>query len=108
MGEISGNMGWHAGPTAIGALDAIGAINRPAEKPLRLPVLKVIENDEIGVVVVGRVETGSVRTGIKVLFSPSGIIAEVKSLMKDGERVSEATPGDVIGLGVNASAGDIK
>ncbi len=36
------------------------------EKPLRLPILKVHDHPEVGCVIVGRVETGSIRSGNKV------------------------------------------
>jgi len=97
----SPEMGWYAGPTALDALDAVGPINRPAEKPLRMPVLKVHDVPDVGAVVVGRVETGSIRPGIKVIFSPSGLVAEVKSIQKDGAKVSEGTGGDVVGVSLS-------
>lgn len=89
-------MGWYSGTTVLESLDAIGPINRPAEKPLRLPVLKVHNVEGAGTVVVGRVETGSLRPGIKVLFSPGGQIAEARTIMKYGEDVSEAKGGDIV------------
>jgi len=104
--DRSQEMTWYSGPTTLEALDAIGAINRPAEKPLRLPVLKVHDIPEVGTVAVGRVETGSIRAGLKVIFSPSGLVAEVRCIQKDGKDVSEGTGGDIVGVclsGVEAS-----
>lgn len=98
----SSETGWYPGKPALEVLDELGPMNRPAEKPLRLPVLKVHETEEAGVVVVGRVETGSVRVGVKVIFSPSGQMAEVRSIQKDGERVSEARGGDIVGVGLGS------
>lgn len=37
----SSETSWYTGLSALETLDAMGPINRPAEKPLRLPVLKV-------------------------------------------------------------------
>lgn len=101
---------WYAGKTALEVLDEMGPINRPAEKPLRLPVLKVHENEEAGTVIVGRAETGTVRTGLKVIFSPGGLMAEVRSLQKDGERINEAKGGDIVGLslGSNVKARELR
>lgn len=99
---------WYAGVSAIDALDAIGPINRPAEKPLRLPVLKVHDIPGTGTVVVGRVETGTLRAGIKVVFAPGGLIAEVKSIRVNGVSVPEAKGGDIVGFGVGARACDIR
>jgi len=91
-------MDFYSGKSALEALDEMGPINRPADKPLRLPVLEVHSHPTVGTVVVGRVETGSVRTGTKIIFSPSGQTAEVESLQKDGEDISEAQAGEIVGL----------
>jgi len=106
----SSAMAWYGGATVVDALDALGPINRPAEKPLRLPVLKVHEIAGTGTVVVGRVETGSLRVGIKAIFSPGGQIAEVRSIEANGERVTEARGGDIVGfsLGGGIRPGDIR
>lgn len=102
-------MSWYTGPSVIETLDSMGPINRPAEKPLRLPVLKVRDISGTGTVVVGRVETGSLRVGLKVCFSPGGYIGEVRSLQKDGQKVSEAKGGDIVGVAVSGvQAADIK
>lgn len=97
----SSEMPWYAGHSAIEALDSLGEMNRPAEKPLRLPVLKVHDVPDVGCVIVGRVETGSIRPGIKVIFSPSGLVAEVKSLLRAGKKLSEAQGGDVVSVNLS-------
>lgn len=89
---------WYAGPCLLDILNSMGPINRPAEKPLRLPVLKVHDVEGVGTVVVGRVETGNLRTGIKVIFSPGGQIGEVQSIQIGGKDVSEAKGGDIVGF----------
>eukprot|EP00438_Fugacium_kawagutii_P030878 Skav213469 [mRNA] locus=scaffold3211:203869:208830:- [translate_table: standard] len=73
-------------------------MNRPAEKPLRLPVWKVHDVPDVGCVIVGRVETGSIRPGTKVIFSPSGLVAEVKGVLRAGKKISEAQGGDVVSV----------
>jgi len=102
--------GWYGGPPLVDALNSMGPINRPAEKPLRLPVLKVHDIAGTGTVVIGRVETGSLRTGIKVIFSPSGRIAEVQSIHIGGKQVSEAKGGDIVSfsIGDEIRASDIR
>lgn len=96
---------WYSGMPLLDALDSMGPINRPAEKPLRLPVLKVHDVAGTGTVVVGRVETGTLRTGIKVIFSPSGQIAEVQSIQIGGKDVSEAKGGDIVGFSIGDELG---
>ncbi|CAJ1395074.1 unnamed protein product [Effrenium voratum] len=102
----STEMPWYAGHSALESLDALGEMNRPAEKPLRLPVLKVHDQPEAGPVVIGRVETGTIRPGIKVIFAPGGLVAEVKSVHKAGVKASDAREGEVVSVslsGVEAS-----
>jgi len=94
----SSEMTWYAGHSAVEALDSLGEMNRPAEKPLRLPILKVHDHPEVGCVIVGRVETGSVRSGNKVIFSPSGLVGDVKSVFRAGQKISEAKGGDVVSV----------
>eukprot|EP00927_Polykrikos_kofoidii_P073507 TRINITY_DN69537_c0_g1_i1.p1 TRINITY_DN69537_c0_g1~~TRINITY_DN69537_c0_g1_i1.p1 ORF type:complete len:475 (-),score=88.80 TRINITY_DN69537_c0_g1_i1:75-1412(-) len=91
---------WYGGVTAIEAFDALGPINRPAEKPLRLPVLRVSDVPNVGTVVFGRVEMGSIRSGIKVLFCPGGKTAEVQSLQIGGKQANEATGGDIVSFSI--------
>jgi len=100
----SAEMGWYNGKSAVETLDEVGPINRPAEKPLRLPVLKVHDGGDAGTVIVGRVETGTVRVGIKLIFSPGGFIGEVQSIQNGGAKVSEATGGDVVGVALSGVA----
>lgn len=92
----SSQCGWYGGKTLIETLDEMGPINRPAEKPLRLPVFKAQDVPGTGVVITGRVETGTVRPGIKLKFCPGGQEAEVASVQKDGQQVSEAKGGDIV------------
>jgi elongation factor 1-alpha len=105
----SPNMDWYDGKTVVETLDEIGPINRPAEKPLRLPVHKVHAAGESGTVIVGRVEAGTLRVGIKLVFSPGGFTGEVQSIQIDGEKVSEAKGGDIVGVALEGvSAEDLK
>jgi len=92
----SAETAWYSGKPAVEVLDSMGPINRPAEKPLRLPILKVRQDEDVGTIITGRVETGSLKSGSKVLFSPSGQVGEVRSIRKDGADISEAKGGDVV------------
>lgn len=102
--------GWYSGKTFIESIDAMGPMPRPAEKPFRMPVLQVFEHEDAGTVILGRVETGSVRVGLKVLFSPSGFIGQVSSIQNDGDQINEAKGGDIVSvaLGNSVAAQDIK
>lgn len=100
---------WYKGPTLIQALDQVVPPKRPTEKPLRIPLQDVYKIGGIGTVPVGRVETGVLRRGMGVVFAPSNIKTEVKSLEMYHEDASEAIPGDNIGFNVkNVSVKDLK
>jgi elongation factor 1-alpha len=53
---------------------------------------------------VGRVETGVLKEGDKVIFMPSGKIGEVKSIETHHVRIPRAEPGDNIGFNVRGVA----
>jgi len=96
----SENMKWYTGPTIIEALDMFVVPEQPVDKPLRLPVQDVYSITGVGTVPVGRVETGILRVGDKVLFCPSMVQGEVKSIEMHHEPYQEARPGDNIGFNV--------
>merc|ERR1711968_33121 len=62
-----------------------------------------------GTVPVGRVETGVLKPGAVVVFSPNGVTTEVKSVEMHHESMPEAVPGDNVGFNVkNVSVKDIR
>jgi elongation factor 1-alpha len=109
MLERSDNMKWYKGPILLEALDAIIPPKRPHDRPLRLPLQDVYKIGGIGTVPVGRVETGTIKPGMVVVFAPAGVQTEVKSVEMHHEQMEEAFPGDNVGFNVkNVSVKDIK
>ena len=109
MIEKSENITWYKGPTLLEALDAIDPPKRPSDKPLRLPLQDVYKIGGIGTVPVGRVETGVIKPGMVVVFAPSGLTTEVKSVEMHHESLPEAAPGDNVGFNVkNVSVKELK
>merc|ERR1712202_79640 len=121
MIEPSTNMGWYkgwsterkdgkgSGKTLLEAMDNIAQPERPKDKPLRLPLQDVYKIGGIGTVPVGRVETGKIKAGMIVTFSPANLTTEVKSVEMHHTAVEEAVPGDNVGFNVkNVSIKDIK
>jgi len=109
MVERSANLSWYKGPILIEALNLIIPPTRPTEKPLRLPLQDVYKIGGIGTVPVGRVETGIIKPGMKVVFAPSNVTTEVKSVEMHHESMAEAIPGDNVGFNIkNVSVKDIK
>jgi len=109
MLEKSANLPWYNGPTLLQALDAIEPPKRPLDKPLRLPLQDVYKIGGIGTVPVGRVETGTLKPGMKICFAPTLVTSEVKSVEMHHESLVEAVPGDNVGFNVKGlSVKDIK
>jgi len=109
MLEKSSNLPWYKGPTLLEALDAVQEPKRPTEKPLRIPLQDVYKIGGIGTVPVGRVETGVLKPGMNVTFSPAGLTTEVKSVEMHHVALPEAVPGDNVGFNVkNLSVKDIR
>merc|ERR1712115_695941 len=121
MLETSTNMSWFkgwkverkegnaSGTTLLEALDSIIPPTRPTEKPLRLPLQDVYKISGIGTVPVGRVETGTIKSGMVVTFAPANVTTEVKSVEMHHEQLSEGLPGDNVGFNVkNVSVKEIR
>merc|ERR1711904_401121 len=109
MIERSKNMDWYKGPTLLEALDKCTPPVRPSDKPLRLPLQDVYKIGGIGTVPVGRVETGIIKPGMVVVFAPSGLTTEVKSVEMHHETLDQAIPGDNVGFNVkNVSIKELK
>ena len=98
----SENMPWYTGETLVGLLDESEPINRPTDLPLRLPLQDVYNIKGIGSVCVGKIETGILKSGMKVVAVPAktgtGMAGEVKDIEMHHEKVSEAIPGFNVGF----------
>ncbi|MCD6503969.1 translation elongation factor EF-1 subunit alpha [Candidatus Bathyarchaeota archaeon] len=105
----SDKMPWYKGPTLFEALDMMSPPPKPVEKPLRIPIQDVYSITGVGTVPVGRVETGVLKVGDKVVFMPAGKVGEVKSIETHHVRIDKAEPGDNIGFNVRGiSKNDIR
>jgi elongation factor 1-alpha len=105
----SENMPWYTGPTLVEALDTFQVPPRPVNKPLRIPIQDVYSITGVGTVPVGRVETGVLKTNDIVVFEPSGVKGEVKSIEMHHQQIPQAMPGDNIGFNVRGiSKNDVK
>jgi len=100
VAKKSENMAWYDGPTIIEALDAVEPPELPVDKPFRMPIQDVYSIKGVGTVIVGRVETGVLRPGDKIIVEPSHKEGEVKSIEMHHEPLNEAKAGDNIGVNV--------
>jgi bifunctional enzyme CysN/CysC len=73
------HMDWYEGVTLIGGIDAFASPVYLSDLPLRMPVQDIYKFDERRLIV-GRVESGRLRSGDTVLFSPSNATARIESI----------------------------
>jgi elongation factor 1-alpha len=100
----SENTPWYKGGTLLKLMDEFKVPEKPTGLPLRLPIQDVYNITGIGVIPVGRVETGVMKVGDKVTVVPGregkGVPGEVKSIEMHHEQMQQAEPGDNIGFNV--------
>jgi len=100
LAKKSEKMPWYKGPTLFAALDEMTVPPKPINKPLRLPIQDIYTITGIGSVPVGRVETGVLKEGDTLVFMPSNVQGQVKSIETHHVKVPKALPGDNIGFNV--------
>ena len=95
----SARMGWYRGPTVIEALDRFTLPADASDQPLRFPVQDVYKFDERRIVA-GRIESGQLRVGDRLLFSPVNKTARIASIeaWSVPNQPTEATAGQSVGI----------
>ncbi|XP_022850074.1 eukaryotic peptide chain release factor GTP-binding subunit ERF3A-like isoform X2 [Olea europaea var. sylvestris] len=83
---------WWNGPCLFEALDAIEVPMRDPKGPFRLPIIDKFK--DLGTVVMGKVESGSIREGDSMLIMPNKVQVKVLAIFRDEDRVRLACPGE--------------
>ncbi|MEK6897167.1 MAG: translation elongation factor EF-1 subunit alpha [Nanoarchaeota archaeon] len=104
VAKKSSNMAWYKGPTVLEQFDQFPHPKLPTDLPMRMPVQDVYEITGIGTVPVGKIETGIMKVGQKVIVLPGrtgkGIEGEVKTIEMHHETLPEALAGDNVGINI--------
>lgn len=79
IAALKDEMPWYKGPTVLNMVDQFEKKPPPDHLPFRFPVQDVYKFDERRIIA-GRVESGKLKTGDRVIFSPSNKQAVVKSI----------------------------
>ena len=94
----SENMPWWTGKTLLETFDDFILPEKPTGKPLRIPIQDVYSITGVGTVPVGRVETGTMKPGDKIVVMPSGATGEIKTIETHHQEMPSAEAGDNIGF----------
>ncbi|MEW6762216.1 MAG: sulfate adenylyltransferase subunit 1 [Pseudomonadota bacterium] len=103
--ESSDKMGWYEGPTLIELLESLSVYDESHAAPFRFPVQLVARhngheaNDFRGYM--GRIESGKVSVGDKLVVQPSGQTATVKEIVTFDGSLQSATAGQSVTLLLN-------
>ncbi|MDD5418081.1 MAG: translation elongation factor EF-1 subunit alpha [Candidatus Nanoarchaeia archaeon] len=100
VAKPSENMTWYKGNTLVKSFDSFEIPQKPSDLPTRVPIQDTFTITGVGTVPVGKVVSGTLKVGDKVVFLPSGAAGEVKTIEMHHEKVDQAFPGDNIGFNV--------
>ncbi len=89
---------WYKGPTLLEHLETVEIAGPPAPQPLRMPVQYVNRPNPDFRGYCGRVASGTVKPGHRVLISPAGTPAEVESIVVWQGTRERAAKGDSVTL----------
>lgn len=93
-----GAMPWFTGPNLLAALDRLEGARSAAEWPLRFPIQDVYRKDGRRIFA-GRVESGTIRIGDQLVFSPHNKTARVATIERWAAPATEsACAGESIGV----------
>ena len=104
IGSKSEKTAWYKGPTVLEQIDKFPTPEKPTGLPMRMPIQDVYEITGIGTVPVGKIETGVMKVGQKVIVLPGrsgiGITGEVRSIEAHHEALKEGEAGDNVGINI--------
>src|SRR5947209_537391 len=98
IAKPSDKMKWHKGATVLEALDLLDPQSADIDLPLRFCVQDVYRFDERRIIA-GRIETGKLRVGDELVFSPANKTSKIQSI--EGWRKNandEAVAGESVGI----------
>lgn len=104
VAKKSDKMAWYKGPTILEQFDLFEQPEKPTDLPLRMPLQDVYDITGIGTVPVGKIETGVMKIGQKIIALPgrsgTGIEGEVRTIEMHHEQLKEAEAGDNVGINI--------
>eukprot|EP00850_Spirogloea_muscicola_P008621 SM000046S16402 [mRNA] locus=s46:447826:452815:+ [translate_table: standard] len=83
---------WWDGPYFFEALDGLELPHRDPQGPFRMPLIDKYR--DMGTVVMGKIESGSVRRGDSLMIMPNKTHVKVVTIFRDNDEVEYAKPGE--------------
>ncbi|XP_074576832.1 uncharacterized protein LOC141833319 [Curcuma longa] len=83
---------WWSGPCLFEVLDSIEVPSRDPNGPVRMPIIDKYK--DMGTVVMGKIESGSISEGDNLLVMPNKASVKVLSIICDENKVRRAGPGE--------------
>ncbi len=100
----SQNMTWYKGKTFAEVVNEFHEPERILDAPLRMPVLRAYSLPDVGIVVAGKIQSGTVTVGNRILICPqignTKIAAEVGSIEWQHRKVDAGRHGMDVGMGL--------
>ena len=91
-------MPWWKGQTVLSALDDFRLADPPTRQPLRLPIQDIYRFDERRILA-GRIESGTLKVGDRLLFTPGTKTSTVKTIERwNAPLAQRAEAGESIGI----------
>lgn len=90
--EATDSCTWYKGLPFISYLDNLPNFNRAADGPIRLPI--VDKYKDMGTVVLGKLESGSICKGQQLVMMPNKHTVEVLGILSDDVETEEVLPGE--------------
>ncbi len=104
IAKKSAKLPWYKGPTLLEVFDLFELPKPSIDLPLRMPIQDVYEITGVGTVPVGKIESGIMKVGEKVIILPArtgkGISGEVRTIEMHHESLDKAEAGDNVGISV--------
>eukprot|EP00746_Dinoflagellata_sp_MGD_P165269 gnl/MRDRNA2_/MRDRNA2_94439_c0_seq1.p1 gnl/MRDRNA2_/MRDRNA2_94439_c0~~gnl/MRDRNA2_/MRDRNA2_94439_c0_seq1.p1 ORF type:complete len:434 (-),score=90.21 gnl/MRDRNA2_/MRDRNA2_94439_c0_seq1:85-1386(-) len=105
-------MSWYTGPTLLKTLEDVGMapVTSLSRRSLRIPIEQVHTIGQVGTVVAGCVEAGTLRLGQLICVAPGDLIAKVEEIEVAGAVVEQVEPGTfaTFSLGSSLSSKDLR
>jgi peptide chain release factor subunit 3 len=97
---------WYEGDSLINFMDTMHIANRNPDGALRVPILD--RHADRGTIALGKVESGVLKTGQKVLLMPTNATAVVNQVYINEQPVRTAKPGENVTIRLSCGLDDVQ